>query len=89
VVVSGLEAARVRAIVGARSIIVTPGIRLPGAEAGDQTRVSPPRQAIAAGADHLVVGRPITLADDPAAAVCVFHREIEHGLRLRASGSQG
>jgi orotidine-5'-phosphate decarboxylase len=88
VVVSGLEAARVRAIVGARSTIVTPGIRLAGANAGDQARVSSPRQAIAAGADHLVVGRPITCADDPAAAVCLFHREIEHGLRLRALGPQ-
>jgi orotidine-5'-phosphate decarboxylase len=89
VVVSGLEAARVRAIIGAKSTIVTPGIRLPGANAGDQARVSSPRQAIAAGADHLVVGRPITCADDPAAAVCLFHREIEHGLRLRALGPQG
>jgi orotidine-5'-phosphate decarboxylase len=89
VVVSGLEAARVRAIIGAKSTIVTPGIRLPGANAGDQARVSSPRQAIAAGTDHLVVGRPITCADDPAAAVCLFHREIEHGLRLRALGPQG
>ena len=89
VVVSGLEAARVRAIVGASRAIVTPGIRLPGADAGDQARVCPPRQAIAAGADYLVVGRPITCADDPAAAVGVFHREIEHGLRLRALGPQG
>ena len=89
VVVSGLEAARIRAIIGAKSTIVTPGIRLPGANAGDQARVSSPRQAIAAGADHLVVGRPITCADDPAAAVCLFHREIEHGLRLRALGPQG
>lgn len=88
VVVSGLEAARVRAIVGAASTIVAPGIRLPGADAGDQARVSSPRQAIAAGADHLVVGRPITRADDPAAAVCLFQRDIEDGLRLRALGPQ-
>jgi orotidine-5'-phosphate decarboxylase len=89
VVVSGLEAARVRAVVGAASTIVTPGIRLPGADAGDQARVSAPRQAIAAGADHLVVGRPITRADDPAAVVRLFHREIADGLRLRALGPQG
>jgi len=89
VVVSGLEAARVRAIVGARTIIVTPGIRLPGADVGDQARVSQPRQAIAAGADHLVVGRPITCAEDPAAAVRLFQQEIEDGLRLRALGAQG
>jgi len=89
VVVSGREAARVRTIVGAATAIVTPGIRLPGSDAGDQARVSPPRQAIAAGADYLVVGRPITSADDPAAAVRVFHQEIEDGLSLRALGPQG
>jgi orotidine-5'-phosphate decarboxylase len=89
VVVSGLEAARVRRTVGASTTIVTPGIRLPGNDAADQARVSPPRQAIAAGADHLVVGRPITGALDPAAAVRLFHREIEAGLSLRALGPQG
>src|SRR5262249_23166173 len=60
VVASGLEAARVRAIVGAEIAIVTPGIRLAGSDAADQARVSGPREAIAAGADYLVVGRPIT-----------------------------
>ena len=60
VVASGQEAARVRAVVGPHMAIVTPGIRLPGEAAGDQARVATPEQAIAAGADYLVVGRPIT-----------------------------
>jgi orotidine-5'-phosphate decarboxylase len=86
VVASGLEAARVRAIVGAGIAIVTPGIRLAGSNAGDQARVSGPREAIAAGADYLVVGRPITSADDPGAAVGLFRQEIEEGLSVRALG---
>jgi len=88
VVASGLEAACVRTIVGPTMAIVTPGIRLRGAAAGDQARVAGPWQAIAAGADYLVVGRPITAADEPAAAVELFHREIDAGLSVRALGTQ-
>jgi orotidine-5'-phosphate decarboxylase len=51
-----------------RAVLVTPGIRPEGAPADDQGRVATPRQAIAAGADLLVVGRPVTQADDPVAA---------------------
>lgn len=51
-----------------RAVLATPGIRPEGAPADDQGRVATPRQAIAAGADLLVVGRPVTQADDPAAA---------------------
>jgi orotidine-5'-phosphate decarboxylase len=89
VVASGLEAARVRAILGPRMTIVTPGIRLPGGAAGDQARVAGPREAIAAGADYLVVGRPITSADDPAAVTELFVQGIEEGLSMRALGPQG
>jgi len=89
VVVSGLEAARVRAAIGPQMAIVTPGIRLPGGAAGDQARVAGPQQAIAAGADYIVVGRPITAADDPACAVGLFMTAIEEGLALRALGPQG
>ena len=83
VVASGQEAARVRAVVGPHLAIVTPGIRLPGDAAGDQARVATPEQAIAAGADYLVVGRPVTAADDPARAAELFVRSIEAGLAKR------
>ncbi len=67
-VCSPLEAEMVRGIVGPQMAIVTPGIRPAGSAVGDQKRVMGPAQAIAAGASHLVVGRPITAAADPAAA---------------------
>ena len=68
IVCSPLEAEMVRAIVGEKLAIVTPGIRPAGSPRGDQKRVLGPRQALEAGASHLVVGRPITAAPDPAAA---------------------
>jgi orotidine-5'-phosphate decarboxylase len=67
-VLSPLEVAAVRAAVGPAMILVTPGVRPVGVEAGDQKRVMTPQDAIRAGADHLVVGRPITAAADPRAA---------------------
>jgi len=88
VVASGQEAARVRAVVGPSMAIVTPGIRLPGDTAGDQARVATPEQAIAAGADYLVVGRPVTAADDPARAAELFVRSIEAGLAKRTPAPQ-
>ena len=78
-----------RAIVGPRMVIVTPGIRLPGGAAGDQARVAGPREAIAAGADYLVVGRPIAASDDPAHAAEQFLRQIEEGLAQRTRGPAG
>ncbi|OLP53446.1 orotidine 5'-phosphate decarboxylase [Rhizobium rhizosphaerae] len=68
IVCSAEEAGAVRAIVGPDMAVVTPGIRPAGAEAGDQKRVMTPYDAIRAGASHLVVGRPIMNAADPAAA---------------------
>ena len=68
IVCSPREAEMVRAIIGPEMSIVTPGIRPKGAETGDQKRVMGPAEAIAAGATHLVVGRPITAAADPQAA---------------------
>ena len=65
IVCAAPEAARVRAIVGPDRLIVTPGIRPAGSDAGDQKRIVTPAVAIRAGADHLVVGRPITGAADP------------------------
>ncbi|MBZ0162025.1 MAG: orotidine-5'-phosphate decarboxylase [Notoacmeibacter sp.] len=69
IVCSALEAAAVRQIVGPSMAVVTPGIRPAGTDKGDQKRVVTPADAIAAGASHLVVGRPVTAAvDKPQAA---------------------
>jgi orotidine-5'-phosphate decarboxylase len=70
------EASAVRKIVGTKMALVTPGIRPAGAEAGDQKRIATPAAAIAAGADYLVVGRPIIAADDPKAAARAIVAEI-------------
>jgi len=75
-VCSGEEAAMLRSNVGAGMILVTPGIRPAGAAAGDQKRVMTPAAAIAAGADYLVVGRPIIAAPDPKAAADAIIAEI-------------
>ncbi|KWX00720.1 Orotidine 5'-phosphate decarboxylase [Carbonactinospora thermoautotrophica] len=68
IVCSPREVAAVRAEVGPDVTLITPGVRPPGAAHGDQTRVATPEQALADGADLLVIGRPITGAADPAAA---------------------
>jgi orotidine-5'-phosphate decarboxylase len=75
------EAANVRAIAGAGMALVTPGIRPTGAEAGDQKRIMTPAAAIAAGADYLVVGRPIVAASDPRAAAEAIVAEIAQQAR--------
>ncbi len=67
-VCSPREVASVRAEVGPDIVLVCPGIRPAGGDAGDQSRVATPAAAVAAGADFLVVGRPITAAGDPRAA---------------------
>ena len=76
VVASGQEAAMLREALGPDMLIVTPGIRLPGSSADDQKRIATPRDAIAAGADHLVVAREILRAADPRAAALRFQEEI-------------
>ena len=68
VVASAEEAKILRETLGPEMAIVTPGIRPAGADVGDQQRIATPAAAIAAGASHLVVGRPITRAADPRAA---------------------
>ncbi len=75
-VCSGEEAATVRGIVGAQMALVTPGIRPAGSAVGDQKRVMTPGRAISAGADYLVVGRPIVEAFDPKAAAEAIVAEI-------------
>ena len=69
VVCSAEEAAVLRRELGPEFVLVTPGIRLPGDDPGDQRRVVTPGDALAAGSDYLVMGRSITGASDPAAAV--------------------
>jgi orotidine-5'-phosphate decarboxylase len=71
-VCSPQEVAAVRAEVGARTTLITPGVRPAGAALGDQSRVATPEAALADGADLLVLGRPITGADDVAAAAATI-----------------
>lgn len=76
VVCSALEAPRLKAEQGAGFTLVTPGIRPASASAGDQQRIMTPSAAIEAGSDYLVIGRPITQAQDPLAALAAIDREI-------------
>ncbi|HZH08954.1 MAG TPA: orotidine-5'-phosphate decarboxylase [Microvirga sp.] len=76
IVCAATEAQRVRAIVGRNRLIVTPGIRPAGADAGDQKRIVTPAEGIRLGANHLVVARPIVRADDPRAAAEAIVRDI-------------
>lgn len=76
VVCSALEAPQLRRALGETFCLVTPGIRLAGDAAGDQRRVLTPAQAVAAGADYLVIGRSVTGAADPLAALERVHSEI-------------
>lgn len=75
-ILSPLELAAVRPIVGPEMILVTPGVRPAGADTNDQKRVMTPARAIAASANHIVVGRPVTRAPDPRAAAEAIVAEI-------------
>jgi orotidine-5'-phosphate decarboxylase len=80
IIASPQEAALIRALPEATGrLIVTPGVRPAGADAGDQKRIATPAQAIADGADHIVVGRPIWQAQDPRAAALAVLREFAAG----------
>ncbi len=83
VIASGREARDIRRMAGPGLLIVTPGIRPAGAEAGDQKRATTPAQAIAAGADYIVVGRPIRDARDPHAAAQQIIAEMQQGLPVQ------
>lgn len=75
-VCSPWEVSALRALVGKEMVLVTPGIRPAGADAGDQKRIMTPGKAIAAGADYLVVGRPVIAAPDPRGAALAIIEEI-------------
>ena len=77
IVASPLEARSIRALAGARAILVTPGVRSAGVAKGDQKRVATPAEAVRDGADYLVIGRQVTRAPDPAAALRKILEEIQ------------
>jgi orotidine-5'-phosphate decarboxylase len=76
VVCSPLEVAAVRAAMGPKAVLVTPGVRSAGAAAGDQKRVASPTDALRSGASHLVIGRQVTRAADPRAELRRMLAEI-------------
>ena len=80
IVCSPEEAAALHKIVGHQMVLVTPGIRPAGSASGDQKRIMTPARAISAGADYLVVGRPILEASDPKAAAEAIQAEIAQAL---------
>ena len=75
-VCSPREVATLRQEIGEGVTLITPGVRPAGADPGDQSRVATPRQALADGADLLVIGRPITGADDPGAVAEELARSL-------------
>lgn len=77
VVCSPLETAALRRRLPSTFLLVTPGVRPAGSEVADQRRVATPAEALAWGADYLVIGRPLTAAADPGAALAALERELE------------
>ncbi|ART79132.1 orotidine-5'-phosphate decarboxylase [Oceanisphaera avium] len=76
VVCSAQEASLLKAELGANFKLITPGIRPAGSDAGDQRRIMTPQQALAAGSDYLVIGRPITLAPNPAQVLADINNSL-------------
>ncbi|MDG9713688.1 orotidine-5'-phosphate decarboxylase [Streptomyces sp. DH10] len=76
VIASPQEAARLRGVLGSSSLIVTPGVTLPGESPSEHARPGTPRAAVAAGASHIVVGRTVTRAEDPVAAVRLVRADL-------------
>jgi orotidine-5'-phosphate decarboxylase len=86
IVGSPLEARAIRAEAGPAAILVTPGVRSRGVAAGDQKRVATPAEAVREGADYVVVGREVTRAADPAAALAAIHLDLDALVSLPAHG---
>ncbi len=84
VVCSAREAAEMRRHSGPDFALVTPGIRPAGSDSGDQRRVVTPRQALRDGVDYLVIGRPVTAAPDPQAALAAIADEVSRALDAEA-----
>jgi orotidine-5'-phosphate decarboxylase len=78
-VCSPQEAAMLRSDLGPGPLLVVPGVRPAGSDAGDQARTATPAETVAAGADWIVVGRPITAAPDPAAAAAAIAASLPGG----------
>jgi len=81
VIASPLEASKLKSAFGKKLLVVTPGIRPAGTDAGDQKRAADPAQAFANGADYIVVGRPIREAADPRAAALAIQKTIASAFR--------
>jgi len=81
IVGSPVEARAIRQVAGPGAILVTPGVRSEGAAKGDQKRVATPAEALRDGADYIVIGRQVTRAADPAAALARIHDELRQACR--------
>lgn len=79
VVCSAQEAVRFKQELGASFKLVTPGIRPQGSAAGDQRRIMTPEQALSAGVDYMVIGRPVTQSDDPALTLKAINASLQRG----------
>jgi orotidine-5'-phosphate decarboxylase len=88
IVGSPLEARAIRAEAGPAAILVTPGVRSRGVAAGDQKRIATPAEAVRDGADYVVVGREVTRAADPAAALAAVQADLEALVSLPARGQR-
>jgi len=88
VVCSAQEAVTLRKELGGKFILVTPGIRPAGAARDDQQRIMTPADAMRAGSDYLVIGRPITLAADPVRALRKINEEINKESEFRSQNSE-
>ena len=79
VVCSAQEAVRFKSVIGQDFKLVTPGIRPQGSDAGDQRRIMTPEQALAAGVDYMVIGRPVTQSADPAQTLKAINASLHKG----------